>query len=55
MEKMDVSIRMATRDDVARILEIFETVAATQSSGIPVDGTRPKLTPNGKSRLEVKE
>lgn len=49
MEKLDVSIRVATRDDVARILEIFETTATSQSHAIPLDSSRPKLTPIGKN------
>lgn len=53
MEKVDVTIRAATRDDVTRILEIFETVAASQNGVIPGDMNRPKLTPNGKCTKET--
>ncbi|CAL8094167.1 unnamed protein product [Orchesella dallaii] len=46
MEKLDISIRTASRDDVARILEIFEKAAASQADAIPLDSNRSKLTVN---------
>lgn len=52
MEKLDISIRSATRDDVARILELFESAVSSSDNcsatqAIPLDSNRPKLTPNG--------
>lgn len=45
--KLDIGIRAATRDDVARILELFETAASGEPDAIPLDPSRVKLTPNG--------